>query len=35
VELRGVEIDICSVSGTEDELLILPSSARGCRRECL
>ena len=31
VELRGVELDGCSVSTTEDELLALPSSARGRR----
>src|SRR5262249_48044510 len=31
VELRRVELDTCSVTTTEDELLILPPSGRGRR----
>jgi len=35
VELRGVELEMRSVNGIEDETLALPPSARGGRRKCL
>jgi len=35
VELRGLELEMVSVNGIEDEVLALPSSARGRRRKFL
>ena len=35
VELRGLELEMRSVNGIEDEILALPPSARGHRGKCL